>query len=119
VLLVRTRQNEVEDGARSSSAATCRIIAAQELMNSRTYTPIPRDSFERIKKALQEGGAGDAGVFRMRGVEMLYAFSAEAKCLTVTLQHKPFFVPESAVWNTLERAIEPYLGTAEETSSPS
>ncbi len=55
----------------------------------------------------------------MRGVEMLYAFSEEGRRLTVTLQHKPWLVPESAVWNTLERAIEPYLGNTEETSSPS
>lgn len=84
-------------------------------MKSRTYTPVSRESFERIKEALQQEGACDAGVFRMHGVEMLYVFSEEAKCLTVSLQHKPWLVPESAVWDTVERAIQPYLGTSEDT----
>jgi hypothetical protein len=84
-------------------------------MKSRTYTPISRESFDRIKEALHQGGADDAGVLRMHGVEVLYVFSEDAKCLSVSLQHKPWLVPDSAVWNTVERAIQPYLGTPEET----
>jgi hypothetical protein len=76
---------------------------------SRTFTNVERAQADKLRAAI---GAyvqlpeGDSGSIESQGIKGRYAYDAQAKTLTLTLEEVPFFIPRAMIWSTLERAIQ-------------
>jgi hypothetical protein len=76
---------------------------------SRTYTNIDRAKAENLRSAIAayvKLPEGDSGSLESQGIKGRYAYDAQAKTLTLTLEEVPFFIPRAIIWSTLERALE-------------
>jgi hypothetical protein len=60
--------------------------------------PLTPDQYEARKAALTENGVvivGTSGVVDYRGIEVAYEY--DGAILTVTVEHKPWIIPESEI----------------------
>jgi hypothetical protein len=75
---------------------------------SKTYTGIEREKFERLRSqiaAYVQLPAGDNGAIESQGMRGRYAYDEASKTLTLTLEEVPFFIPRGMIWSTIERAL--------------
>jgi hypothetical protein len=75
---------------------------------SRTYPDVERARFEELRSQIAAYVTlppGDAGAIESQGVKGRYAYDANAKTLTLTLEEVPFFIPRAMIWSTIERAL--------------
>lgn len=76
---------------------------------TRTYPNVDREKTEKLREAIGpyvQLPEGDSGAIESQGIKGRYAYDAQAKTLTLTLEEVPFFIPRAMIWSTLERALE-------------
>jgi hypothetical protein len=85
-------------------------------IGTKTFPDISRATFEKIKNDLRGLGvkvpSGDKCTIEHRGARGSLAYSEATGRLEVSILEKPFFVPESAVWSLLDRAMRRYGAVA-------
>ncbi|MPZ17963.1 MAG: hypothetical protein GEV06_08635 [Luteitalea sp.] len=81
-------------------------------IGTKTFSDISRATFEHIKNDLRSLGvnvpSGDDCIIEHRGARGSLAYSEATGRLEVSILEKPLFVPESAVWALLDRAMQRY-----------
>ena len=83
------------------------------MASSRQYRKIARTEMVRLKSdALTIGlqfPAADRGALSFRGAEGTVAYDEVSETLTIVVTSKPMLVPESFIWQTVDRLIGPYM----------
>ena len=76
---------------------------------SRTYPNVDRDKADNLRTKLAPYVTlpdGDSGTLESQGIKGRYAYDAQSRTLTLTLEEVPFFIPRAMIWSTVERALQ-------------
>jgi hypothetical protein len=84
------------------------------MAHSKQYGGITREELARLREDLARENVvvpeGDDVTFdATHGVMLRAVYSESMETLMVTIAKKPFFVPESRVWEVLDTGIQPYV----------
>jgi hypothetical protein len=79
------------------------------------YGGITRDELNSLRGDLKKEGVSvppgdDVIVTGLYGVALQVTYDQTKETLKVCIAEKPFFVPESMVWQIVDAAVEPYEG---------
>lgn len=81
--------------------------AREELIVQKTYSPISADQLVKFREEANANGiavpSGNSGQLIAHGCTL--AFSYDGTNLGITILSKPFYIPASAIWSSLD----PYL----------
>ncbi len=84
--------------------------------NCKLYGGITRAELDHLRGDLAKEGvtvpAGDdVSVAGPYGVELRVTYDEAKETLRVCITKKPFYVPESMIWDVVDAGVEPYEGT--------
>ena len=79
------------------------------------YGGITRDELKSLRADLEKEGVlvpegDDVMVQGPHGIQLHVTYEESKQTLKVDIAKKPFFVPDSMIWNIVDAGIEPYEG---------
>lgn len=83
--------------------------------DSKTYDGISREDLNNLRLGLEKQGVkipdgDDVLVEGPYGVNLQISYDSVMERLSISIAKKPFFVPESMVWNMVDEGVNPYKG---------
>ena len=76
-----------------------------EISLKKEYQNISREKLESIRSTY-DGPKGDDVIIEKAGVKMHIVYIENQKKLEIELIKKPFIIPESLIWNTINNLIK-------------
>lgn len=85
------------------------------MASCKQYGGITRDELKSLRRDLAKEGvsvpAGDeVTVTGPHGIELQATYDETKQTLKICITKKPFFIPESMVWEIVDAGVEPYVG---------
>lgn len=79
------------------------------------YGGITRKELKSLRGDLKKEGVSlpvgdDVAITGPHGIELQAIYDENKETLKVCITKKPFFIPESKVWEIVDAGVEPYVG---------
>jgi len=85
------------------------------MSDSKLYEGITREELNILRSTLEKQGVkvpegDDVLVEGPYGVQLQLSYDSAGEMLKVSIAKKPFFVPESMIWNMVDEGVGPFKG---------
>ena len=85
------------------------------MSDSKLYEGITREELNSLRSSLEKQGVkvpegDDVLVEGPYGVNLQISYDATSASLKVSIDKKPFFVPESMIWKMVDEGVGPFEG---------